>query len=61
MGMPLYLWPGIKKIRAMSVSSDEEFVCAAGSDGGGVVIYDSKWKEVARLDLPSVAVPVWMK
>ena len=60
LGEPLWIWPRLTHIRAMSCSPDGKFLCAAGRDAGGVVIYNDKWKECARLEIGNVAVPVFM-
>jgi hypothetical protein len=56
LGPSLYPWPGLTHMRELSFSPDGRFVCAAGRDAGGVVMLDSNWNVVARLDMDNVAV-----
>jgi 6-phosphogluconolactonase (cycloisomerase 2 family) len=55
-----YVWPNAKTLRGMSASPDGKWICVAGRNGGGVVMLDRDFKEVARLNVPMVTCPVWM-
>jgi len=57
---PQFIWPGVSHIREMAPSPDGRFLCVGGRDGGGVVVFDRKWKVLARGEVKRLAIPVWM-
>lgn len=61
-----YLWGFGRHLRALEVDPSGRYVCVAGRDEGGVTILERvgedgmELKEVARLDIPNVVVPLWV-
>jgi hypothetical protein len=54
-GQPSFLWPGASHLRALTASSDGGLVVTGGRDNGEVVVFDSKWKELARMKYYMIA------
>jgi 6-phosphogluconolactonase (cycloisomerase 2 family) len=60
-----HYWGVGKHIRALEADPRGKYICTAGRDAGGVVILErvgdgTELKEVCRLEVPNVVVPIWV-